>query len=166
MRVAPAFQFVMMPFRDSPRIASSDDSTIAASHVAASIPIAGLGDSAVGGGSMELGALSFMDSLDVPCVPSILLLALNATICLGKSSSPFGRFIFRLNWASWVQNGPAHNRSCYSGLASSSFIVSMARAECEMAPPARISAATQIASMISCPLAPFNFARLVWLRMQ
>jgi len=45
-------------------------------------------------------------------------------------------------------------------------IVSMASAEWATAAPAGISAATQIASMISCGLAPFRVARLVWLRMQ
>jgi hypothetical protein len=37
----------------------------------------------------------------------------------------------------------------YFELAPSSAMVSIAMAECEMAPPARISAATQIASIIS-----------------
>lgn len=52
------------------------------------------------------------------------------------------------------------------GLASFWLMTSMAKVECAMAPPARISAATQIASMISCSVAPFSFACLVWLRMQ
>ncbi len=52
------------------------------------------------------------------------------------------------------------------GVASFWLIASIARVEWAMAPPARISAATQIASMISCSVAPFSFACLVWLRMQ
>lgn len=47
-----------------------------------------------------------------------------------------------------------------------SFMASMASAECAMAPPARISAATQMASMISFTVAPFARALLVWARMQ
>jgi hypothetical protein len=47
-----------------------------------------------------------------------------------------------------------------------SFITSMATAECAMAAPALISAATQIASMISLSVAPFWRALLVCARMQ
>ena len=38
--------------------------------------------------------------------------------------------------------------------------------ECAYAPPARISAATQIASMISSSLAPLRWASFVWPSMQ
>jgi hypothetical protein len=52
------------------------------------------------------------------------------------------------------------------GLSATRFIVSSAMFACAYAAPARISAATQIASISSCSVAPFFSASSVWPRMQ
>jgi glucokinase len=97
-----------------------------------------------------------LDRKDAACVEALDLFA----AVLGAARAP--------GWTSaagQTATEPTAVHGCCGSL-SRSAIVSSARAEWAKAPPARISAATQMASMISSALAPLSSAAAVCPRMQ